>query len=130
MVRSSALRLAAGVLGLLGAGLALVMALVMLVFGGILGVISSASGHSLLAGGAFLFIFSVAAVSVSAAFFFVPSGRFVAICLAVLTGAVLWSLAWIDAVAWAIPPVVLMCAAVLAGVMAGPEPSRSPTANN
>jgi hypothetical protein len=128
MVRSSGLRLAAGVLGLLGAGLALVMALVMLLFGGVLGVISSSSGHSLLASGAMLFVFSVAAVSVSTAFFFVPSGRFVAICLALLTGAVLWSLAWIDAVPWAIPPVVLMCAAVLAGVMAGPEPSQP--ANN
>ena len=62
MVRSSGLRLAAGVLGLLGAGLALVMALVMLLFGGVLGVISSSSGHSLLASGAILLVFSVAAV--------------------------------------------------------------------
>ncbi|MEO8540994.1 MAG: hypothetical protein ABI577_14735 [bacterium] len=127
MVRSSGFRYAAGVLGLLGSALALVMALVMILFGGVLGAIDSSSGHSLLAGGGLLFVFSIAAISVSAAFFFIPSGRFVAICLALLTGAVLWSLAWVDAVGWAIPPVTLMCVAVLAGLMAGPKASPDAT---
>lgn len=122
MARAVGFRFAAGVIGAIAGSLALVISLLMLLFGGVLSAVSSTSGHSLAGSGALLLLFSLATVVASAGFFVLPWARLGALILAVLTALILWAFSLVDAVGLSMVVVIPLCAAVLCGLIsAGPN---------
>lgn len=122
MARAVGFRFAAGVIGAIAGSLALVISLLMLLFGGVLSAVSSTSGHSLASSGALLLLFSLATVVASAGFFVLPWARLGALILAVLTALILWAFSLVDAVGLSMVVVIPLCAAVLCGLIsAGPD---------
>lgn len=125
MERGIGLRMAAGVLGAISAGVTLVISLLMILFGGILSAVSSSGGGSVAGSGFLLFMFGSAALAVSATFFLLPWARGAAFTLAVLTAAILWAFGRVDAIGLSMLVVVPLCFAVLCGLAAGSKPTAA-----
>jgi hypothetical protein len=122
-MRHFGLRMAAGVLAALGGALALVTALVMVIFGVLLDVITTSTDVSLGLTGFSLLFFGLLACVLSAGFFVLPRPRWTASLLALDIALIVWSLARIDAWVFAVIAVLPLCFAVILG-FAAPQGSR------
>jgi hypothetical protein len=118
-------RVAACVLATVGGSVALVMAIVLVLFGGVLSIVSTGSPASVAASGGLLFLFSLGAVCAAAGFVVFPWSRVPAVVIAVDIAAMLWSMARIDAVGFALVPIVPLCFAVILGLAPAPRPALS-----
>jgi hypothetical protein len=117
-------RMAACVLGVIGGSVALVMAVVLILFGGVLSIVSSGSHASVAASGGLLCLFSLVALAAAAAFVLIPWSRLPAVITALDIAAMFWAMARIDAAGLSLVPIVPLCFAVLLGLAAEPRATR------
>ena len=119
-------RLAAGVLGLVGASLALLLGGVMLIFGGVVDVLDANNGNSVALSGFLAVLFALGGVG-AAGLFFLPWARAAVAATAFEIALLLWAFARVDAWALALIPVAPLACSVFFGLAAGsrPPPERT-----
>jgi hypothetical protein len=111
-------RVGAGVLGILGGALALLIGFVLLLFGGALGALTIDGGWSAAGTGALVMVLGCVAVG-GAALFFIPKSFPAVILMALDIAAILWAFSRIDWTAVALIPVLPLGFAVLLGLAGG-----------
>lgn len=113
--------MAACVLCTIGGSVALVIAIILILFGGVLSIVSSGSHASVAASGGLLLLFSLVALCAAAGFVLIPWSRLPAVVTALDIAAMLWAMARIDAVGFSLVAIVPLCFAVLLGLATEPR---------
>jgi len=113
------------VLTLVGAGLAFLLGLLIVLLGGVMAAFDANSGASAALTGGLAMVFGLTAIPVAALFFLprvLPAVAFLALEIA----ALLWAFARVDSVALALVPVLPLAFAALSGVAALGEREQAP----
>jgi len=118
-------RLAAGVLGLIGGALALLIGLVLLLFGGIIDVLDANNGNSVALSGFLATVFALGAIG-AACLFFLPWAKAAVVAMAFDIAFLVWAFARVDAWALALIPVAPLACSILFGLAAAARSEGGP----